>query len=351
MLRKTVCVLLFMVLFNLPSFATLPKVAIVTTGGTIVMKTDPKTGGAVPAMSGDELEKSVPGIGKLADIVVIEVTNIDSSQMTPAIWSTLSRKVDEILAKPDIVGAVVTHGTDTMPEGAYFLNLTLKSNKPVVFTGAMNDASSHNPDGPENIYNAVVQVLSPNAKNWGVTVTLDSYINGARAVRKTQTTNVQTFESGEQGYLGYVYAGKVTRFNDRPRRIRLPLPADTTKSLPKVPFIYTYAGADGSFVRYAVDSGAQGLVVEGVGAGNVNADVYKAIQYALGKNIPVVISSRVYYGAVEPVYGDIGGGKTLENAGCILAGDLMGTKARLLLMLGIARYGNDTAELRKLFSN
>lgn len=105
-------------------------------------------------------------------------------------------------------------------------------------------------------------------------------------------------------------------------------------------------------VRHAVDSGAQGgLVVEGVGAGNVNANVYKAIQYALGKKIPVVISSRVYYGAVEPIYGDAGGGKTLEDAGCILAGDLIGTKARLLLMLGIARYGNDTAELRKLFSN
>lgn len=227
MLRKSVCVLLFMALFNLPSFAALPKVAIVITGGTIVMKADPKTGGAVPAISGDELEKSVPGLGKLADIVVIEVTNIGSSQMTPAIWSTLSRKVDEILAKPDIVGAVVTHGTDTMSEGAYFLDLTLKSNKPVVFTGAMNDAPSHDPDGPENIYNAVVQVLSPNAKNWGVTITLNNYINGARAVRKTQTTNVQTFESGKHGYLGYIYADKVTRFNDRPRRILLPLPADT----------------------------------------------------------------------------------------------------------------------------
>jgi L-asparaginase len=112
-----------------------------------------------------------------------------------------------------------------------------------------------------------------------------------------------------------------------------------------------YTGADGSFVRHAADSGAQGLVVEGVGAGNVNADVYKAIQYALGKKIPVVISSRVYNGAVEPIYGDLGGGKTLEDAGCILANNLMGTKARLLLMLGITQYGNDITKLRKLFNN
>jgi len=172
MLRILFYVFLLTTLFNPLTFAELPKVAIVTTGGTIVMKSDPKTGGEVPTLSGDELEKSVPGLGKLADIEVVEVLNIDSSQMTPEIWSKLSRRVDEILARPDIVGAVVAHGTDTMSEGAYFLDLTLKSDKPVVFTGAMNAPNSREPDGPENIYNAVVQVLSANAKNWGVTVTL-----------------------------------------------------------------------------------------------------------------------------------------------------------------------------------
>ena len=351
MLRTLIYVSLITALLNIPAFAELPKVAIVTTGGTMVMKKDPVSGGAVPVITGDELVSSVAGLENLADIEVVQFLNIDSSQMTPEIWSKLSLKVDEILECSDIAGAVITHGTDTMSEGAYFLDLTLKSHKPVVFTGAMNFPDSREPDGPENIYKAVVQILSPNAKNWGVTVTLNGYINGAGSVRKTHTTNLQTFESGQEGYLGYVDGGNVTRYNDRPRRNHIPLSAETTKPLPKVPLILTYAGADGNLVRNAVDSGAQGLVIEGLGAGNVNAQVYEAIKYAIGKNIPVVISSRVYYGSVEPIYGGPGGGKTLSDSGCILAGDLMGTKARLLLMLGIAHYGNDTAELRKLFQD
>ena len=325
----------------------LPTVAIVTTGGTIAEKTDPKTGGAVPAVSGADLVGAVKGLDKIANIAVVNFCNIDSSQMTPEIWARLSRVVDGLLAKPEITGAVVTHGTDTMAEGAYFLDLTLTSNKPVVFTGAMNDASSLDPDGPANILNAVVQVCSKEARDWGVTVTLNHYVNSARDVRKTQTTNVQTFKSGEKGYLGYVFSGKVTRLNDRLHRQRLPLP----DKLPKVVYLATYAGADGSLVRYAVDSGAKGLVIDAVGAGNVNAATFDAVKYALSKNVPVVISSRVYHGAVEPIYGDQGGGRTLEDSGCFLSPvDLIGHKARLLLMLGLANHGNDAEALKKLFA-
>jgi L-asparaginase len=323
----------------------LPTVAVVSTGGTIAEKTDPETGGAVPTVSGAGLVAAVPGLDKLANIAVLNFCNIDSSQMSPEIWAKLSKKVDEILKKPEIKGVVVTHGTDTMEEGSYFLELTLKSDKPVVFTGAMNDASSPFPDGPGNLYNAVLQVCSDIGKDWGVTVTLNSYVNAAREVRKTQTTNVQTFMSGEKGYLGYITGKEVHRFNSRTKSPKLPIP----DKLPKVAYVGMYSGDDGSFVRHAVDSGAQGIVVEGVGCGNVNAATNEAVQYALSKKIPVVISSRVYYGSVEPVYGDKGGGETLENEGCILAGNLKADKARLLLILGIGRYGNNLKELGKLF--
>ena len=324
----------------------LPTVVIVTTGGTIAEKTDPTTGGASHAAAGAELVRAVPGLEKVANIAVVNFSNIDSSQMSPQIWARLSRTVDELLGKGEFVGAVVTHGTDTMAEGAFFLDLTLTSDKPLVFTGAMNDASARDQEGRAGILNAVVQVCSPQGRNWGVTVTLNRYVNAARAVRKTQTTNVQTFQSGEAGYLGYVLGGKVYRLNEALHRQKLPLPS----KLPRVVYIATYAGADGGLVRHAVDSGARGLVIDGVGAGNVNAATYEAIRYALSKKIPVVISSQVYHGAVEPICGDQGGRLTLHNEGCILAGDLIGPKARLLLMLGTAQHGPDVEALRKLFS-
>ena len=323
----------------------LPTVAIVTTGGTIAEKIDPKTGGAVPAVSGADLIEAVPSLSKIANIKVVDFSNIDSSQMTPQIWTKLSRTVDKVLRDSKIKGVVVTHGTDTMAEGAYFLDLTLKSKKPVVFVGAMRDASDLSADGPANILNAVIQVCSKEAENWGVTVTLNQYINSARDVRKTQTSNVQTFNSGEKGYLGYICLGKVIKFNERGPTQKLPLPA----KLPKVALLSDYAGSDGSFIRYAVDSGAEGIVIEAVGAGNVNSSMFEAINYAISKNIPVVITSRVYHGSVLPVYADKGGGAVLKESGAILAGDLIGPKARILLMLTIPHTKSDHKKIKEIF--
>lgn len=325
----------------------LPTVAVISTGGTIAEKTDPKTGGAVPEVSGSTLVEAVPGLLKVANIMVVTFSNIDSSQMTPELWLKLSQTVDELLKQSDTIkGVVITHGTDTMAQAAYFLEITLDTNKPVVFTGAMRDASDPSPDGPVNILNAVRQVLSPQAKNWGVTVSLDNYINCARDVRKTQSINPQTFKSGQKGYLGYIYnTGKVNRFHEKPDTPKIPRP----KSLPKVVYLATYPGANGGLVRHAVDSGAKGIVVDAVGAGNVNADVYKAIKYALSKNIPVVITTQVYHGGVHPIYGDEGGGATLQKNGAILGGDLTGQKARLLLMVALTQAQNDKAKLKSYF--
>ncbi len=326
--------------------AELPTVVIVATGGTIAEKVDPKTGGAVPALTGQDLIEAVPQLSKLAKIKMVNFSNIDSSQMTPAIWSKLSHIVDKELSDSSVVGAVVTHGTDTMAEGAFFLDLTLQSKKPVTFVGAMRDASDPSPDGPVNILNAVKLVTSPQAKSWGVTVALNQYINSARDVRKTNTTNVQTFDSGQRGYLGYIVGEKVLLYHTGRKVPKFHLP----KALVKVALISTYAGDDGAFVRYAAAQGVKGIVIEGVGAGNVNSAVNTAIKDALQQGIHVVITSRVAHGGVFPVYGDEGGGKTLQREGVILGGDYTGPKARILLQLALSSGENEFKKLQSYFT-
>jgi len=322
----------------------LPTVVIVTTGGTIAEKTNPKTGGDVPTVTGKALINAVPGLEKLANIEVVELFNVDSSRITPKQWTQLSKKVDELLKKSYIKGAVVTHGTDTMAEGAYFLDLTIKSKKPIVVVGAMRDAGSLSPDGPKNLYNAVLQVTSPKAQKFGVTLTMNQYINSARHVRKTDTTNVQTFDSGRHGYLGYIAVDQVHKFHDRLPEFKFSVP----EKLAKVDLVKEYAGFDGSFIRHAVDNGAKGIVVEGVGAGNVNKKVYEAIKYALSKNVVVIVATRVFNGAVYPIYGGDGGAKTLQTDGAILNSDLTGPKARILLMLALSN-GKSKKEIESYF--
>ena len=215
----------------------LPTVAIITTGGTIAEKTDPETGGAIPAVSGKDLIAAVPGLEEIANVGILAFSDIDSSQMTPELWARLSKTVDEILAREDVVGAVITHGTDTIAPGACFLDVTFQSDKPVAFTGAMDDASSTEVDGPVNILNAVIQVLSSEANDWGVTVTFNRFVNSARYVRKANTTNLQAFNSGEQGYMGYIFNSAVTRYNNRDRHTRLQLPDTLPEDLPDVPLL------------------------------------------------------------------------------------------------------------------
>ncbi len=324
---------------------SLPVIVVVTTGGTIAEKFDPVSGGVIPAVSGADLLSAVPGLDTLATIEVVEFCNIDSSQMTPEIWRNLSAKVQGILERSDVTGVVITHGTDTMAEGAFFLETTLQSNKPVAFTGSMRSGSDLSSDGAQNLFNAVLLVCSQEAEAWGVTVVLNQYVNSARHVIKDNTTNVQTFDSGEYGYLGYISNDTVIPYNAVLKNIYFPLP----ESMPEVPVLYTFAGDDGSYIRYAVDRGVKGIVIAGVGAGNVNADVFAAVEYAIQEDIVVVINSRVRYGAPQPLYGDAGGGSTLVEAGAILAGDLSPFKARLLLMIALAQPDMSKEELEILF--
>lgn len=324
---------------------TLPTIGIVTTGGTIAEKLNLKTGRVTPIVSGQDLVDAVPCLLKQANIRLIHFSLIDSSHMSVELWAKLSRVVNGLLDDPNINGVIVVHGTDTMAQGAYFLDLTTKSQKPVVFTGAMRDSSEVSPDGPANLCFALKQAMIKQPKNWGVTLTLNQLINEARSVRKIDTINLQPFNSGYKGYLGYVTEKEVFIYHDRLKRLFFKLP----KRLPNVPLIVVYPGDDGQFIRQAIKEGAQGIVVEAYGAGNVNVATAKAIQKALDKGIVVVISTQVPHGPVLPIYGDVGGAERLQKQGVILAGDLLGPKARLLLMLAIGNYGNDHDKLAHIF--
>ncbi len=344
MLPTFFLVISFLIPLSAPA-EELPLVWIVSTGGTIAERISPATGAAVPAVSGADLIKAVPDLAKVARIKVFSLCNIDSSHMTPEIWKKLALKVNQLLADPEVKGVVVTHGTDTMAEGAFFLELAVDSKKPVVFVGAMRNASELSPDGPANIMNAVIQVCSEKSAGWGVTVSLNNYVNSAWYVKKTESTNPQTFVSGPHGYLGYIIMGKVQRLNDQPRTLKFPIP----EKLPRVVPLTTFAGDDGSLIRHAIEEGAKGLVIEGVGSGNVNPEVTAAIKEALEKQIPVVITTRVEWGGVVPAYGDVGGGAYLEKMGAVLGGQLDTEKSRLLLMLALAQKDFSMEKLKSYF--
>ncbi|HLJ88706.1 MAG TPA: asparaginase [Candidatus Angelobacter sp.] len=330
--------------FTISAQPALPKVLIIGTGGTIAEKIDPQTHAAVPAVSTEDLIAAVPELKRLATIETEQLMNIDSSQATPGDWLKLARRVREAQRDPSVTGIVITHGTDTMEEAVFFVDRTLESDKPVVFVGAQRNASAPDSDGPGNIRDAVTLAVSPLAKGIGATIVMNGYITPAVGARKTETINVQTFMGGDGGFLGYVGQGQVRMLRKPLRKPPLPLP----DKLPNVAFVSVYSGSDGSFLKKALEDGAEGLVVEGVGAGNVNKANYEVIKQALKKNIPVVITSRVYFGSVFPIYGGDGGGKTLSDDGCILANDMTSPQARLMLILALAQT-KDPAKLKEHF--
>jgi L-asparaginase len=210
----------------------------------------------------------------------------------------------------------------------------------------MRNSSDPYSDGPFNLYNAVLQVLSKNARNWGVTVTLNQYINAARDVIKSNTTNPQTFVSGAKGYLGYLFNGKVYRLNNTLYKMKFPIP----DKIPNVYIFQDYPGARDEVLRFMVDNGADGIIVEGLGSGNVNANVFKGVQYALSKNVIVIITSVVPHGGVFPIYGDVGGGEDLQKAGAIFSRFLRADKARILLLLALPAIGKNKKKLSEYFN-
>jgi L-asparaginase len=326
------------------STATLPRVAIVATGGTIAMKNDPVTGAPVPALSGADLVAAVPRLTSLATLTVTEFANLPSTYMGPALWPALTRTVEELLAQDDIAGVVVLHGTDTLDQTAYFLDLTLTSDKPVVVIGAQRNASDPDGDGGRNLLNAVRQILAPGARDMGVTVTLNHNINAAREVRKTHTNNVETFNSGNAGFLGTVDEDRVVFARKSLRRQTLPVPT----AMPRIDVVAMYAGADGAQLRHAANDGADAIVLSAYGFGNVNDALHDAVAYATAKGVVVIVASQLADGRALPAYGFKGGGKTLLDAGAVFADDLSPDKARVLALLALP-ITRDRAALQAYF--
>ncbi|EOH2100906.1 type II asparaginase [Campylobacter jejuni] len=322
------------------------RIAILGTGGTIagfIDSTIATTGYTAGAIDIDVLIKAVPQIRDLADISWEQIANIDSSNMCDKIWLRLAKKIAKLFAE-GIDGVVITHGTDTMEETAYFLNLTIKSDKPVVLVGAMRPSTAISADGPKNLYNAVALVANKEAKNKGVMVAINDKILSARGVVKTHSLNIDAFSSPDFGDLGYIVDGKVFFYNNVTKAHTKNAPFDVSKltSLPKVDILYSYSN-DGSGVaaKALFEHGTKGIVVAGSGAGSIHKNQKDVLKELLKKGLKVVVSSRVVAGCVAVSDSD-------EKLGFISAEDLNPQKARVLLMLALTKT-SDPKKIQEYF--
>jgi L-asparaginase len=319
------------------------KVLLVFTGGTIGMKLDPVTGGAVPALLGADLLAHDPELTRLAEPVVIEFGQYPGPHVTPALMWRLSELVRAKLASADVAGAVVTHGTDTLEETAYFLDLRHDSEKPVAVVGSMRTITEPGFDGPANLSAAIRTVIDPQARGQGVFVVLNQMVHAASEATKTDAQQLETFQSPLFGPLAMVDVDRVLfgrRLIDRAVIVGPGLEE-------RVDLIQMCAGADSRFVDYSRESGARGFVIEGSGRGNVPPAVVPGIQRALDAGIPVVIATRCLHGRVLDTYAYEGSGHDLRMRGVLFAGTLNAIKARIRLMLALGRT-SDPGELRVL---
>ena len=309
------------------------------------MKIDEKTGGAIPHFHGEQLVDMIPEINELANISIYNFGNYPGPHMTPELMLKLSKVVKENINKNEIDGIVVTHGTDTLEETAYLLDLSVRTDKPIVVIGAMRTSSEKDWDGPKNLTDAIHICNNPNSAAMGVLVCLNGEINAASEVTKTHTEDVETFHSLDFGALGYVNRGRVW-FNRTPCKLE---GLETNKINSNIEIIKIYTGIKETMFKLAADSGIDGLVVEALGVGNVPPPAFNGIKYVLGKNIPVVLVSRCPAGETLDVYSYEGAGKWLKDAGVIFSDYLNGQKARVKLMLALgANYSQD--QLQSFFS-
>lgn len=318
------------------------KIRIISTGGTIAMRMDPASGGLVPAASGEELAASAPGLAEIADISVTEFSNIPSEFMTPEKMLALARAIDSLAEEAD--GFVVTHGTDTMEETAFLLETVLRTEKPVILTGAMRGASAPSADGPANLLAAVRAAADDRAKGAGVLIAMNDLLLPAGDAEKTHATSTAAFQSPLWGPVGAVSGGRILWGHRPVRRPRI----RPDRLAGPVWLVKCAAGTEADIFRAAADSGAAGIVAEGFGCGNVPLTADEGMRYALARGVPVVLVSRTLRGSVEKEYGYEGGAASLERAGVILGGTLSGQKARLLLMAALGA-GFSGEALREIF--
>ncbi|MFT4540608.1 MAG: L-asparaginase [Planctomycetota bacterium] len=324
-----------------------PIVVILATGGTIAGVGE---SGAHAAYSSGQLDTSqllasVPQLAQLARLESEEVASVGSQDMNTSIWLQLARRARHHLARDEVAGVVITHGTDTLEETAYFLEEVLPYGAPVILTGAMRPATGISADGPRNLFDSVTVAVHPEARDRGVLVVVDEAIHSARGVTKTNTTYVSTFRSHDRGLVGSVIGGRALF-------LRPPLPKmgaelafdlDAADELPAVHILYAYAGMNPAMISSAIDVGVRGLVLAGVGNGNASREVIAELAQAVRSGIPVVRSTRTGSGLVS---------RNVEvdddALGFVTGGDLHPVKARVQLQLCIAS-GVPLRELQQHF--
>lgn len=324
-----------------------PRIVILATGGTIAgsapSETDP--GYQAGAVAVDTLIQAVPQLEELAVVRGEQVASIGSQDMNDAVWLRLGKRVNELLASPEVDGVVVTHGTDTLEETSYFLHLVTKSDKPVVMTGSMRPSTAMSADGPLNIYNAVAIAADPAARGRGVLVAVDDDIHSAHDVTKTHTTDIATFSSHEAGLVGASLFGKQVYYRVPAARhsLRSELELPSNGALPRVDILYAHANMSPDLIDAAVANGAKGVVIAGVGDGNMTAAALEAVKRARAKGAVVVRASRTGAGLVR---------RNIEvnddALGTVASMELNPGKARVLLQLALLK-SSDPKVIQTLF--
>jgi L-asparaginase len=330
----------------LPSAAQatkLPQVVVLATGGTIAgaAASDVQAGYTSGQVGVEQLLAAVPQAKKLAALRGEQVSNIGSQDMNDEVWLKLARRVNEITAMPDVAGVVITHGTDTIEETGYFLNLVVKSKKPVVLTAAMRPSTALSADGPLNFYNAVAVAANPEAAGRGVLVVVNDWIHGASSLTKTSTTAVQTFLSPLWGLIGTVAYGEAEFFRGPVGRntVDSAFSLDGVATLPRVDIIMAHENMDGALIDAAAAAGARGIVIAGVGNGNMTASALNALAAQAKKGVVCVRSTRVATGRV---------GRNVEvdddKLGLVASMGLNPQKSRVLLRLALTK----TSDLKQI---
>lgn len=330
-----------------PAAADQANISILATGGTIAGSAETQTqAGYTSGQVGVEtLLAAVPQLKDLAKVSGEQVANVGSQDMSDEIWLKLAARINALLGSRKVDGVVITHGTDTIEETAYFLNLVIDSDKPVVLTAAMRPSTALSADGPLNIFNAVAVAADDNASGRGVLVVANDDIHGARSVTKTNTTDVQTFMSIETGLIGTSLYGVNTFFRGpfRAHTADSPFSLQGVEALPRVDILYMHASFSADLIDAAVANGAKGLVIAGVGNGNMTASAQDAVKRAVKSGVAVVRSSRVPSGT---------SGRNVEanddDLGTAASGGLNPAKSRVLLKLALLST-SDAGEIQAMF--
>jgi len=323
------------------------RVVILATGGTIAgaQAEGQDAGYKSGSFQVQDLIKAVPKLGELADISGEQVVNIGSQDMNNEVWLKLAKRVNEVLARSDVDAVVITHGTDTMEETGYFLNLVTHSTKPIVMVGSMRPATATGADGPANLYNGVAVAVNPGARGRGVLVLLNDEIHYAREATKTNTTQLDTFRSPNRGKAGMTNAGRVYFYDPLATKhtSASPFTVDALSELPRVEIFYAHANMGREFIDHCVALKCQGIVLAGVGDGNATKAAVSGLQDAVKRGVVVVRSSRTNSGITD---------RNVElnddELGTIASMELNPQKARVLLMLGLTKTA-DPKTLQQYF--